>query len=90
MSQQLRNKLYGAFIATLLVSSPAMSASNAGVVERGNEVISQADLPMMVAEVSAANTFNRNLHKEKDPNAPPAEDGYHDPENEGTHVLMAA
>jgi len=88
MSQQLRNKLYGAFIATLLVSSPAMSASNAGVVERGNKVISQAELPMMVAEVSAANTFNRNLHKEKDPNAPPTEDGYHDPENEGTHVLM--
>ena len=64
MSQQLRNKLYGAFIATLLVSSPALSAPGAGVIERDGQVISQADLPVMVAEVSAANTFNRNLHKE--------------------------
>ncbi len=87
MNQHLR-KIFGTVIATLLVSSPAFSAPGAGVIERNGQIVAQADLPMMVAEVSAANTFNRNLRKEKDPNAPPAEDGYHDPENEGTHVLM--
>jgi c(7)-type cytochrome triheme protein len=89
MSQQL-GKLFGALVAALLISTPALSASAAGVaVERDGAAVSASDLPLMVAEVSAANTFNRNLKKEKDPNAPPPEDGYHDPENEGTHVLMA-
>ena len=38
--------------------------------------------------VSAANTFNRLLKKEKMRNAPPAEDGIHDAANDGTHVLQ--
>jgi len=39
-----------------------------------------AGLPLMLAEakLNPANVFNQNLKKEKDPNAPPAEDGYHD------------
>ncbi len=43
---------------------------------------------MLAAEVSSANTFNVNLKKVKDPNAPPAEDGLRDVENPGTHVLQ--
>jgi len=39
-------------------------------------------------KVSAANVFNRLLKKEKQRNAPPPEDGIHDPANDGTHVLQ--
>jgi c(7)-type cytochrome triheme protein len=39
-------------------------------------------------QVSAANVFNRLLKKEKERNAPPPEDGIHDPANDGTHVLQ--
>lgn len=40
-------------------------------------------------KVSAANTFNRLLKKPSAAsNAPPAEDGIHDPENSGTHLLQ--
>lgn len=39
-------------------------------------------------KVSGANVFNRLLKKDKMRNAPPAEDGIHDPANDGTHVLQ--
>ncbi len=39
-------------------------------------------------KVSGANVFNRLLKKEKERNAAPAEDGIHDPANDGTHVLQ--
>ena len=39
-------------------------------------------------KVSGANVFNRLLKKEKQRNAPPAEDGIHDAGNDGTHVLQ--
>ena len=39
-------------------------------------------------KVSSANIFNRLLKKEKSRNLPPAEDGIHDVDNEGTHVLQ--
>jgi c(7)-type cytochrome triheme protein len=48
-----------------------------------------SDGVIQVADVAAVNTFNRNLKKEKMKNAPPPEDGIHDPENPGTHVLQA-
>ena len=44
---------------------------------------------MLVADVAGVNTFNRNLKKDKMKNAPPPEDGIHDPENTGTHILQA-
>jgi len=34
------------------------------------------------------NTFNRLLRKPKTWNPPPPEDGIHDPENEGTYMLL--
>lgn len=40
------------------------------------------------AEVASGNTFNRLLKKEAKKNAPPAEDGIHDPENDNTFVLQ--
>lgn len=40
------------------------------------------------SKVSDANIFNRLLKKDKMRNAPPAEDGIHDPVNDGTHVLQ--
>jgi len=40
------------------------------------------------SKVSAANVFNRLLKKEKTKNAPPAQDGIHDPANDNTHVLQ--
>ncbi len=43
---------------------------------------------LVAADVSSANTFNRNLKKDENKNASPAEDGIHDPENPGTHVLQ--
>ena len=39
-------------------------------------------------KVSSANVFNRLLKKEKQRNAPPPQDGIHDPANEGTQVLQ--
>lgn len=44
--------------------------------------------PLVVAQVSDANTFNRNLKKTDDPNPPPWEDGIHDTENEATFSLQ--
>ncbi len=38
--------------------------------------------------VSGANVFNRLLKKDTQRNAAPAEDGIHDPANDGTHVLQ--
>src|SRR3569832_2951252 len=43
----------------------------------------------MLDDVSSASPFIRSLKKEKDPSAPPPEDGYHDPENSGTLILQA-
>lgn len=53
-----------------------------------NEMAQGEMAPLRVAEVGAANTFNRNLKKPKAKNLPPAEDGIHDQSNESTHVLQ--
>jgi len=39
-------------------------------------------------KISGANVFNRLLQKPKQRSAAPAEDGIHDPGNEGSHVLQ--
>lgn len=46
------------------------------------------DVKAAKGAVSTANTFNRLLKKDKERNAPPPEDGIHDPGNDGTHVLQ--
>src|SRR3569832_1860765 len=70
----------------LLMSAPAIGA---GLDVSAAVQACASTERLMLADVSSANTFNRNLKKEKDPNAPPPEDGYHDPENESTHILQA-
>lgn len=85
MRQQVKT-LMGSAMLALLISAPAIGAGLdvSAAVQAG-----ASTERLMLADVSSANTFNRNLKKEKDPNAPPPEDGYHDPENDGTHILQA-
>lgn len=75
--------------ATLLVAGAAIwtASARAGDVASDGAVFKPEGV-MLVADVSQANIFNRNLKVEKNRNAPPAEDGIHDPENPGTHVLQ--
>ncbi|HEC17770.1 MAG TPA: cytochrome c, class I [Gammaproteobacteria bacterium] len=57
----------------------------------GNAQAAQAPIKQVKSakgKVSGANVFNRLLKKEKQRNAPPPEDGIHDPANDGTHVLQ--
>ncbi len=85
MRQQL--KIYvGSAVLALLVSAPALAA-DAGLFSGAMQQAAPGE-HLLLADVSSSNTFNRNLKKEKDPNAAPSEDGYHDPENEGTHILQ--
>lgn len=71
-----------ALLSLLLTSTASMSA---------DEKAKPAATPAPAApqsKVSAANVFNRLLKKEKIKNAPPAQDGIHDPTNDNTHVLQ--
>ena len=73
----------------MLLSSAALAVF--AVLQAGQVVAAGAagaDKPLMLAEVSAANIFNRNLKKQKNPNAPPWEDGIHDTTNEATFNLQ--
>jgi c(7)-type cytochrome triheme protein len=60
-------------IAVMLITVEAFAADEKDAAKKG---------------VSAANTFNRLLKKEKTHNAAPPEDGIHDDKNDGTHVLQ--
>jgi c(7)-type cytochrome triheme protein len=40
------------------------------------------------AQTSGVNTFNRLMKPPSERNPPPAKDGIHDPDNEGTHILQ--
>ena len=77
------NKKIGSLIASFL-----LVIGVGGVAQADDSVFAKEGVMMLAAEVSAANIFNRNLKVVKDPNAPPAEDGIHDPENPATHVLQ--
>jgi c(7)-type cytochrome triheme protein len=76
----------------------AISSVSAVAHAEGGSLMMSASKPVTSAEVtgsvpkklnvSKANVFNRLLKKVKDPNAPPPEDGYHDPENEATFQLQ--
>lgn len=48
-----------------------------------------AEVKVVKKEVKKANNFNRLLKPASERNPPPALDGIHDPENEGTHILLA-
>ena len=70
-------------VASTPITKPAPAAPAA---------TTQTAAPPPPAPVAAApatvNTFNRLLKPAGARNAPPAEDGIHDPENEGTHALQ--
>jgi len=68
-----------ALLSLLLTTTAVMSA---------DEKAEPAAKPAPKSKVSAANVFNRLLKKEKVKNAPPAQDGIHDPANDNTHVLQ--
>ncbi len=59
-----------------------------GVALPMQSMAAEGAAPIVLAAVSPANTFNRNLKKQKKRNPPPPEDGIHDPENEATFVLQ--
>ena len=73
----------------MLVSSAALAIFGLGLA--GQVVAAEADAgakPLILAEVSSANVFNRNLKKPKKFNPPPWEDGIHDTTNEATFKLQ--
>ena len=73
----------------LIISSLAllsMIAISTAVMSADAKSKPEASAPQ--AKVSAANTFNRLLKKDKMKNAPPTKDGIHDEANDGTQVLQ--
>ena len=81
MSEKI-NFVTGFWIA--LITGAALLLPAAGVRAAGGNAL----LPLTLADVSSANTFNRNLKKQKVLNPPPWEDGIHDTENEATFKLQ--
>lgn len=83
------NRQLGYWLSALAVSAGIMFtfSARAKAADLDQPVFTNSGT-MVVADVGVANTFNRNLKKEKDPNAAPPEDGIHDPENPGTNVLQ--
>ncbi len=79
--------LFKAIAVTALyaVSVSMVSAAETKATPKSME-LKEVDAPS--GTVSSANTFNRLLKKPKQKNAPPPEDGIHDPDNEGSHVLQ--
>jgi c(7)-type cytochrome triheme protein len=69
----------------LLPQTAALLAAETGATKKSMELKAVA---APKGKVSSANVFNRLLKKEKERNAPPPEDGIHDPANEGTQVLQ--
>ena len=64
---EIRNKKIGSLVASFLL---VFGGGWAVQAQAGDSVFASEGV-MMVAEVSSANTFNLNLKKVKDPNAPP-------------------
>ncbi|NOY73712.1 MAG: cytochrome c, class I [Gammaproteobacteria bacterium] len=80
-----KNKI-GSLLSVFMLTTMTVASSQA-VADNGTESVF-AGGSFMVTQVNAANTFNVNLKKVKDPNAAPPDDGIHDPENPATHVLQ--
>jgi len=77
---------------------PTAETSQAAIAEKNREYaptfqpvneIAQSDFSeLRVAQVAPANELNQNLKKPKHKNAPPAEDGVHDPNDEAVQKLQ--
>ena len=79
-----KNKLIMLCVIALL----ALTAGSINVQAAAEGAANAKKKASTQGKVSAANVFNRLLKKEKQKNAPPPEDGIHDPVNDGTHVLQ--
>ena len=79
-----KTKIISFTLAVLMMAviSPVYSAASSEEGVKAQQVI-------LLAEVSSANIFNRNLKKPKGDNLPPPEDGIHDPDNEATFSLQS-
>lgn len=77
-----------AVTAALICLVPMFSAANAAETGATKKSMQLKPVKGNSGKVSKANVFNRLLKKDKNKNAPPPEDGIHDPANEGTHVLQ--
>lgn len=78
-------------VATLgvAVAAPAPKQDAKSTAKPTAAVAAASSAPAAAAAAPAsANTFNRLLKKDSKKNAPPAEDGVHDPENDNTFALQ--
>ncbi len=72
---------------TVLIGVP-VSGVSAAETQATSKSMQLKEVDATTGTVSSANTFNRLLKKPKQKNAAPPEDGIHDPDNEGSHVLQ--
>ena len=60
----------------------------APVVAKTSEAVTKPNKSSKNTKTSSVNSFNRLMKPPSELNLPPTEDGIHDPENEGTHLLQ--
>ncbi|MDH5228581.1 MAG: cytochrome c, class I [Gammaproteobacteria bacterium] len=91
----MKNTIKKITLAASLVALPfivsAADSQGGSLMMAATTAVSSAEITGSVPEklsVSNANVFNRLLKKEKDPNAAPPDDGYHDPANDATTALQ--
>ncbi len=80
-----------AFVSTVYAETPpAKNAPAASAKPTAKPAATPAaTAATATAPAAAANTFNRLMKAQGKRNPPPAEDGIHDPENDGTTALLA-
>ncbi len=74
-----------AMMVVVMVPAASLVAAETQATKKSMEL---KEVDSDANKVSTANVFNRLLKKPKQKNAPPPEDGIHDPDNEGSHVLQ--
>jgi c(7)-type cytochrome triheme protein len=75
--------------AAPVAAKPAAPAPVAAAPVVAPAPTAAAPQPVAAAPAGNVNTFNRLMRPANKRNLPPAEDGIHDPVNEGTHTLQA-
>lgn len=74
-----------AIIIALMIPAVSTVAAETQATKKSMEL---KEVDSDANKVGSANIFNRLLQKPKQKNAAPAEDGIHDPANEGSHILQ--
>ena len=77
-------------IVALCGAAPLVVAAEANkrAATADSAAVASKPQPVLLAQASGANTFNRLLRAPGQRNLAPAEDGIHDPANDGTHNLQ--